>query len=306
MNALAMISSDLEPALPRRRRAQPRQSSKNKIYKPQTGRKPKPGFAYFPRLPLEIRLIIWDLALPGPRILNLYVHVTHKVVKNPRRTTCRPEPWTVTSVSFTHTILPFSTTIKCQRSHAQRKHPRDAKLPRGPSALYTCSESREVAKRRYQLAFAGKLLDKSIEGKWDRGGFGRKRLWLDHFGEKRTWVDFETDVLFFCLVGGWAQRYGQDPLAILNIFAAEEMGKIQRLGFNDDGNGSMSFPRNMKYLGGLKLLYFWDDFKDDEIPSQLEVLRQQMVQSLKEEKDQDKDWEGELPDLKIMWGGDSL
>jgi len=303
-----MIPSDLEPAPPRRRRAQPRQSSKNRSYKPQTGRKPKPGFAYFPRLPLEIRLLIWDLALPGPRILNLHVHVTEKVVKDPRRRlSCRPYPRLLTSVSFTHTILPSSTTIKSQRGHGRGERPRDSKLPRGPSALYTCSESRGVAKRRYQLAFAGKLIDGSIEGKWDRGGFGRKILWLAHFGEKRTWVDFETDVVFLDLVGGWVHR--RHPLALVHEFAAEDVGKIQRLGLGDRGNHTQSIPRDMRYFGGLKLLYLWDDFEDTELPlrrEDKEVFQQRMVRALKIGKEQDKDWEGELPDLKVMRGADSL
>jgi hypothetical protein len=59
MSAFATIPGDLERAPPRRRRAQPRQCPENKSYKPQSGRNPKPGFAYFPRLPLEIRIMIW-------------------------------------------------------------------------------------------------------------------------------------------------------------------------------------------------------------------------------------------------------
>lgn len=306
-----MIPGHLEPAPPRRRRAQPRQSSKNKSYKPQTGRKPKPGFVHFPRLPLEIRLLIWDLALPGPRIVNLHIHITDKAVKRPasHRLRCRPDPTILTSVSFTHTILPSSTAIKSRRGQMLREHPRDAKVPRGPSELYTCSESREVAKRRYQLAFAGKLIDSSIEGKWDRGGFGRKMLWLDNFGEKRTWVDFKTDVLFLDLVDGWSHRYEQHPLALLHDYATEEVSKIRRLGLGDRGNNSLSIPTHIKSFGGLKLLYVWDDFEDAETPSRFEdkeAFQQRMLRVLREGKRQDKDWQGELPEVKVLRGADSL
>jgi hypothetical protein len=71
-------------------------------------------FPQFQNLPLEIREYIWDLSLPGPRVLTLDTHRAH----NPEK-------------------LFFSRLFKAKN----------------PVALKICKESRRVAKRRYKLCF---------------------------------------------------------------------------------------------------------------------------------------------------------
>jgi hypothetical protein len=162
------------------------------------------------------------------------------------------------------------------------------------------------------LAFAGKLVDKSIETKWDRGGLGRKRLWLNCFREKRIWVDFERDVVFLDLLNGYSQLSlgGRNRTDFLHEFATEELSKIRRLGIGDRLSRHGMSSRYIKPLGGLKQLYFWDNFGNmywsNNLLKDKEVVRQRMVGEWEERKEQDKDWEGELPNLRIMRESDSF
>jgi hypothetical protein len=76
-------------------------------------------FPQFQNLPLEIREYIWDLSLPGPRVLTLDLTLdTNRHAHNPEK-------------------LFFSRLFKAKN----------------PVALKTCKESRRVAKRRYKLCF---------------------------------------------------------------------------------------------------------------------------------------------------------
>lgn len=70
-------------------------------------------FDLFARPPVEIRLVIWELSLPEPRVLS--------VSSYPRQESC---------LSF-----------------------EQAAMPPNPAALATCRESREVALKRYCLCF---------------------------------------------------------------------------------------------------------------------------------------------------------
>jgi len=161
------------------------------------------------------------------------------------------------------------------------------------------------------LAFAGKLIDKSIEMRWDRGGFGRKRLWLDCFGERRMWVDFERDVVFLDDLLNGINQLERNRMDLLHEFATEELGKIRRFGIGDRWTyQDMILSRYIKTSGSLKELYFWDDFEDMSRSNSLldnkEVVRQRMVWDLEKRKENDKNWVGELPDLRIMRESDSL
>jgi len=110
--------------------------------------------------------------------------------------------------------------------------------PRGPVQLYVCRESRAVALKRYQRAFAGIPLrpnrsevDHSLkEGlQVDRQTWNRRKLW-----EKRIWVDFDRDVIFIdTLRRGMESRNFRmrpvDPLVLMRLYAKEEIKKITRL-----------------------------------------------------------------------------
>ena len=90
--------------------------------------------------------------------------------------------------------------------------------------LEVCSESRRVALRRYEGAFAGRNVAlEPVDGEeWDRKGFGEERLW----------VDFERDVLFVDAVSR-ARLYSKcaplDPLGLLRRYALGEARKIRIL-----------------------------------------------------------------------------
>ena len=64
-------------------------------------------------------------------------------------------------------------------------------LPRGPVAVEVCRESRKIALKRYELAFAAQnLIPGSEDQRWEKE-------WKEgRCGEKRIWVDFENDILF--------------------------------------------------------------------------------------------------------------
>ncbi|KAI0875072.1 hypothetical protein GGS24DRAFT_309246 [Hypoxylon argillaceum] len=76
----------------------------------------EPDFHVFPQLPAELRLMIWSLSLPGPRIVSIR---------------CGPRP-------AAHGATP---SIQCRSPTPV------------PAALHACRESRAEAQRRYKLLF---------------------------------------------------------------------------------------------------------------------------------------------------------
>lgn len=81
-------------------------------------------FELFPRMPLEIRRMVWKLSLPGPRVVNVY-------------------RWT--------------------RSPSKLQFRSNDNLP-NPAALSVCRESRSVALERYSLSFGSSNLYSDLVG----------------------------------------------------------------------------------------------------------------------------------------------
>jgi hypothetical protein len=77
-----------------------------------------PEFRLFSKLPTELRLMIWEQALPGPRLVDVDFHFRNKLF------------------SFGSELMSLTST-----------------LPH-PTLLSVCTESRAVAKNRYKLSFA--------------------------------------------------------------------------------------------------------------------------------------------------------
>jgi len=160
------------------------------------------SFSPFLWLPRELRDKIWE-ATCEPRIISVYLHVGSLKAADPpsgrRRKIFRRHHL---CIAFTASLgLPSkfpphdihaqaeAEAFKSTRPVADvaRYHPTITpemkhKPPRGPVALRVCRESREVALRHYQLAFAGTILkpgNHRFDGEWLERGFGEKRIWVD-------------------------------------------------------------------------------------------------------------------------------
>ncbi|ATZ57194.1 hypothetical protein BCIN_14g03560 [Botrytis cinerea B05.10] len=90
-------------------------------------------FHPFPRLPLEIRRLIWRAALPGPRNVVL----KRFRLKHPEYPTVQPQ---------------FSSRLNLFR-HGGRSVVGLAPVNSNPAIFYTCRESLEVASETYTLTF---------------------------------------------------------------------------------------------------------------------------------------------------------
>lgn len=96
------------------------------------------------------------------------------------------------------------------------------KVARGPVQLFVCRESRALALKRYERAFAGVA----------RGGGFPERL-----SEKRIWVDFERDTIFVDnLDRGFLTRDHKSgridrahPLTQMRFSVVEDMKRIKKL-----------------------------------------------------------------------------
>lgn len=76
------------------------------------------SFTWFPRLPAELRLKIWELALPGPRIITLYTPPDHNI----DRTT------NYTAYSNDHTLKALYHTCKASHDTVVKFYKRQTQL----------------------------------------------------------------------------------------------------------------------------------------------------------------------------------
>lgn len=229
------------------------------LQSPETESQPQPRTS-FSSLPLELRQKIWLLTLQ-PRVLCLHIHqrlepphynedgfidgFRKTVSVNFTAQTATPSllPSAVFS-EYANYVAPDSRTLdiylgnkisyNLRYEKVLATRPLSVRNSRGPVALEVCSESREVAMKRYELAFAGTNLALEAKDKkeWDKKAFG----------EKKIWVDFEQDIIVVDAM--WRPlKYSKcaplRPLGLLRRYALEDSRKIRRLAL---GTASASVP----------------------------------------------------------------
>ena len=121
------------------------------------------GFPNFRHLPAELRVKIWQDALPGPRTIYLVNHLSHSSSSSTSSPTNTPSPddWINSHINSP----PHISRRPPRKSHPKRKdvvsHCRSTvKCPREVTAmLHTCRESRFEVLSRYQPLFAPKSND---------------------------------------------------------------------------------------------------------------------------------------------------
>ncbi|KAH8676439.1 hypothetical protein BGZ60DRAFT_428962 [Tricladium varicosporioides] len=191
----------------------------------------EPTFKFFTRLPTELRLRIWHLAIPEARIIHLRVHT---LTKTPYVGPLLPLG-KIKGVSFTASLPPTNMPLEFRQLYPayvysdpqtdwHALHPDNAVSPLGPSLLYVCSESREVALQYYALEFGGMH--------WMDGNRQFKERWERYeLGEKKIWVDFKRDVVFLEFIHIFNI---QNFMQILSYFMKDgnggSLGRIRRLG----------------------------------------------------------------------------
>lgn len=268
-------------------------------------------FKFFPKLPLEIRNQIWSYTLPGPRLLNLQIHLKNK----PRIYGCfyRGDGELV-SISFNYIEIGGPSELltlnigSCTDGMSLGTMPHEkAGLPLGPPALLVNRESRDVALREgYELAFAGKHGRPELKTAQKWAAFG--------FAEKRIWINFSRDVLFL-----------EDELLVTRRwrYAPEEIEKVKRMGFLlklrswKAGESWLpimkNFFRALLPLKGLEEVFLWDsttediveaDVDDNSTARQLEVIQIEMEELWKELLDNPERSGQKIPVLRVMKGSE--
>ena len=125
------------------------------------------GFPKFRKLPAELRLKIWQDALPGPRTIHLVNHLSHLHSLSPSSLSVPPSPDDFKISSPVHSPPDISRS-RPRKSNRKRcdvvSHCRSTvKCPREVTAmLHTCRESRFEVLSRYQPLFAPKANDDKL------------------------------------------------------------------------------------------------------------------------------------------------
>lgn len=312
--------------------------------------------ASFSSLPAELRQKVWLLTLQ-PRVLYLHIHqriepqpydeegfidgfrktvsvsFTAQLAKLPQMPLeafkeytdyVAPDP----KVHFDSKInrLSYKMSYNLLSDNIVATRPWSMRNSRGPVALEVCRESREVALKRYELAFAGEnlALEPNDKKEWDKKGLG----------EKRIWVDFERDIIFVEAI--WRPRkYSKcaqlNPLGLLRRYAPEDSNKIQRLAIGATwnwpyggavmaalrgrgvavGGDAPSWQRRPEWFWGFDHVVelFVDDlFKDqDQLKDGLleeELVAEKIEERMREWRKQCPEWTAEVPRVKVIRGSD--
>ncbi|KAM0142029.1 hypothetical protein ACHAP3_002022 [Botrytis cinerea] len=136
--------------------------------------------ASFSRLPLEIRMMIFDYALPGPRIITIDVKFSQMEASEVGE-----------DLILELDLYQEAWEKKREDKHFREKlglhHPRDhhmileveraVAIQTIPELLHTCALSREVALRRYQFLSRGEKLSICIDLDFDTLQFQSDRAW---------------------------------------------------------------------------------------------------------------------------------
>jgi hypothetical protein len=202
-------------------------------------------------------------------------------------------------------------------------------VPKAPTILHICRESREIGMEHYSLAFAGTNIlpmDPGFTELFNSSGLGLKR----------TWVDWKRDTIFVVRGDrGFVEMRGVHGelyfLEVLASYAPDEAEKIQNLAVpghwtttprqSDDRHKMLkqTLVGSLRLFTGLKklVLYHSDvslkNFlsiteEDDAEGSRRTValvrrseteVREEMVSVLEKEREKDRNWRSELPSIEV-------
>jgi len=125
-------------------------------------------FQLFPKLPIELRLVIWEQALPGPRVVNLTRKKLKKTVGDWERengANRREDIFLAAGMSSAEVFLDLHKIYNPndEGNGKTRLSPKDSNAvelagfesnTEPPNILFACRESRDLALKHYQLAFS--------------------------------------------------------------------------------------------------------------------------------------------------------
>lgn len=168
----------------------------------------------FSTLPYEIRQQIW-VATMDPRTITItsFSHEGPEPAILFHNADLAKDPgWGVLKARVGIHVRPSYDQNQLSQADFTREVTR--KAPAGPIALHVCSESREIALKRYELAFGGTA--------YCTGHIGFAEEWRERgLGQKRVWVGFMRDTIHV--------RGGTTARSLLTRSALEDAMKITTL-----------------------------------------------------------------------------
>ncbi|KAF4627222.1 hypothetical protein G7Y89_g10934 [Cudoniella acicularis] len=227
-----------------------------------------PSFHFFPLLPFELRIQIWTLALPEPRIINLQMQPN---CPNLHKAWClTPSPPPCHKYVISGLMPPEDITFRCSILPSEE--------PINEPDTVLEDNSRMRRSRRFFM-----ILDE--DGK--RVGSG----------ERKIWIDFKRDLVFFNTTRNWGDQTDQYVvLYALKEYCREDIRKIRKMGlggyywwmvdewdlltdmYRSTGHRFPSFPRAimqgivglpgwLNAFQSLEELYLWDEFREKKAPT---------------------------------------
>jgi hypothetical protein len=190
---------------------------------------PLMSFPLFPKLPREIRLVIWEFAVPGPRIVPLVQRVVKAVEEEWNRIldddSCESDDGSLMCINEKaeygdyYNLRGFQSDILA------------------PSILFVNREAYHVATKHYTKTFSN--VQPNSNGKYDE----------DHTTLPETWFDYENDILFL----DWWTTFRNFYAFYLRLldFLSEEALKVQNLAITVDHNWILEFEDLETFLAGI-------------------------------------------------------
>ena len=187
------------------------------------------SFPLFPKLPREIRLVIWEFAVPGPRIVPLVQRVVKAVEEEWNRIldddSCESDDGSLMCINEKaeygdyYNLRGFQSDILA------------------PSILFVNREAYHVATKHYTKTFSN--VQPNSNGKYDE----------DHTTLPETWFDYENDILFL----DWWTTFRNFYAFYLRLldFLSEEALKVQNLAITVDHNWILEFEDLETFLAGI-------------------------------------------------------
>jgi hypothetical protein len=194
---------------------------------------PLMSFPLFPKLPREIRLLIWEFAVPGPRIVPLVQRVVKAVEEEWNRIldddSCKPEYG-----SDDGGLMYINEKAEYGDYYNLRGFQSD--IP-APSILFVNCEAYNVASKHYTKTFS--IVQPNSHGKYDE----------DHTTLPETWFDYENDILFLDFFTTFRNFLASHMFLV--DFLSEEALKVQNLAITVDHNWLLEFEHLETFLGGM-------------------------------------------------------